>query len=173
MGAFCVTRSNPTHQLTDSTQLNPTQPIASRKIWTQPNTTNNGAYSLVVTCFYTQNLSRTFSQRSINLFTDMGNTHKKFPEGRRCSSEDMIADRQTHTRQTDIHAHRNTPLPYRGRRNAGDVSIPTRRQCTQTAGDGSCHIATNARKIYVAFYFSETHSIGPVRAEKSPSCMWS
>ena len=32
MGPFCVTRSNPTHQLTD-----PTQPITSGKIWTQPN----------------------------------------------------------------------------------------------------------------------------------------
>ena len=48
MGPFCVTRSNPTHQLTD-----PTQPTTSGKIWTphptQTNTTNNGAYSLVVT----------------------------------------------------------------------------------------------------------------------------
>ena len=53
MGPFCVTRSNPTHQLTDPTQ---------------PNTTNNGGYSSVVTYFYTHNLSRTFSQPSINLF---------------------------------------------------------------------------------------------------------
>jgi len=48
MGPFCVTRSNPTHQLTD-----PTQPTTSGKIWTphptQTNTTNNGAYSLVAT----------------------------------------------------------------------------------------------------------------------------
>ena len=43
MGPHCVTRSNPTHQLTD-----PTQPTTSRKIWTQPNITNNGAYSSVV-----------------------------------------------------------------------------------------------------------------------------
>jgi len=32
---------------------------------TQPNTTNNEAYSLVVTHFYTQSLCRTFCQRSI------------------------------------------------------------------------------------------------------------
>jgi len=35
---------------------------------TEPSTTHNGAYSLAVTYFYTQNLSRTFSQPSINLF---------------------------------------------------------------------------------------------------------
>ena len=35
MGPFCVTQSNPTHQLTD-----PTQPTRSGKIWTQPDTTN-------------------------------------------------------------------------------------------------------------------------------------
>jgi len=34
MGPVCVTRSDPTHQLTD-----PTQPTRSGKIWTQPNTT--------------------------------------------------------------------------------------------------------------------------------------
>jgi len=53
MDPFCVARSNSTYQLTD-----PTQPTTSGKIWTQPNTTNNGAYSLVVTYFYTQNLSK-------------------------------------------------------------------------------------------------------------------
>ena len=42
-----------------------TQPTTSGKIWTQPNTTNNGAYSLVVTYFYTKNLSSTFCQPSI------------------------------------------------------------------------------------------------------------
>ena len=53
-GLFCVTLSNPTHQLTDTAQ-----PTRSGKIWTQPNTTNNGAYSLIVTyfLFYTQNSS--------------------------------------------------------------------------------------------------------------------
>ena len=63
MGPFYVTRSNPTHQLTDPTQPNP-------KFWTQPDPTQyNGAYSLVVTYFYAQNSqSRTFSQPSINLF---------------------------------------------------------------------------------------------------------
>jgi len=47
MGPFCVTRSNPTRQLTD--QLNPT---ASEKNWIQPDPNQynyNGAYSLVVT----------------------------------------------------------------------------------------------------------------------------
>jgi len=53
MGPLCVTRSEPTHQLTDPTQ---------------PNKTNIGAYTVIVTYFYTQNLSRTFSQPSINLF---------------------------------------------------------------------------------------------------------
>jgi len=31
-------------------------------------TTNDAVYRLVMTCFYAQNLSRTFSQRSINVF---------------------------------------------------------------------------------------------------------
>ena len=35
---------------------NPTQPTTSGKIWTQPNTANNGAYSLVAMYLYTQNL---------------------------------------------------------------------------------------------------------------------
>jgi len=38
------------------------------------------------------------------------NMRKNFGEDRTCSSEDMIADRQTHT-ETDEHAHHNTPLP--------------------------------------------------------------
>ena len=40
---------------------------------------------------------------------------KKFGGNRACSSEDMIAYRQT---QTDRHAPHNTPLPYRGRFNS-------------------------------------------------------
>ena len=38
---------------------NPTQPTTSGEIWTQPNTTNNGAYSLVATYFipYTEIIS--------------------------------------------------------------------------------------------------------------------
>ena len=52
MGPFCLTQSNPTNQLTD-----PTQPTTIGKIWTQPNKTNNRAYSLVATYFYTPNLS--------------------------------------------------------------------------------------------------------------------
>ena len=57
MGPFCVTESNPTHQLTDSTQPNPPQVEKFGPKPTQPDTTNNRAYSLVVTYFYTQNLS--------------------------------------------------------------------------------------------------------------------
>jgi len=52
MAPFRVTQPNPIYQLTDPTHykwknLDPTQ----------PNTANNGADSLVVTYFYTQNLS--------------------------------------------------------------------------------------------------------------------
>jgi len=36
MGPFCVTRPNPTHQLTDPTQPNPLQ---VKKIWTRPDPT--------------------------------------------------------------------------------------------------------------------------------------
>ena len=45
---------------------------------------------------------------------------EKVGEDRTCSSGDMIADRHTHRereRQTDRHAHHNTPLPYRRRSN--------------------------------------------------------
>ena len=52
--------------------------------------------------------------------TAIGNMHKKFGEDLACSSEDMIADTQTNThrdRQTDRHAHHNTPLRYRRRSN--------------------------------------------------------
>ena len=45
MGPFRVTQTNPTHYKWKN--LDPTQ----------PNTADNGAYSLVVTYFYTQNLS--------------------------------------------------------------------------------------------------------------------
>ena len=55
MGPFCATRSNPTHQLTVPTQPNPQQMENFGPNLTQPNTTNNGAYCLVVTYFYTQN----------------------------------------------------------------------------------------------------------------------
>ena len=41
-----------------------------------------------------------------------GNMRKKFGEDRTRSSEDLIADRQTHG-----HAHYNTVLPYRRRSN--------------------------------------------------------
>jgi len=57
MGPFYVTQSNPTHQVTDPTQVNPLQVEKIGPSPTRPNTTNNRAYSLVVTYFYTQNLS--------------------------------------------------------------------------------------------------------------------
>jgi len=57
MGLLCVTRSNPTHQLTDPTQPNPLQVEKCGRNSTQPNTTNSGAYSLVVTNFHTHKLS--------------------------------------------------------------------------------------------------------------------
>jgi len=53
--------------LCDPIQPNPLQVKKIEPNPTQPNTTNNGAYSLVVTNFYTQNLFRSFSQPSINL----------------------------------------------------------------------------------------------------------
>jgi len=68
MGPFCVNRSNPTHQLTDPPQPNPLQVEKFGPDPTQSNTTNNGVYSLVVTYFLYTDLSRTFSQPSINLF---------------------------------------------------------------------------------------------------------
>ena len=43
MGPLYVTRSNPTHQLTDSTQPNPLQAEKFGPNSTQPNTTNDGA----------------------------------------------------------------------------------------------------------------------------------
>ena len=45
----------------------------------------------------------------------IGNMHKKFGEDRTCSSEGIIADRQT-----DKHSY-NTPLHYRGRSNQLDT----------------------------------------------------
>jgi len=57
MGPFCVTQSIPTHQLTEPTQPNPIQVEKVGPNPTKPGTTNNRAYSLVVTYFYTQNLS--------------------------------------------------------------------------------------------------------------------
>jgi len=57
MGQFCVTQSNPTHQLTDPTQPNPLQVEKFGPNPIQRNTTNDRAYSLVVTYFYTPNLS--------------------------------------------------------------------------------------------------------------------
>ena len=58
MGPFCATRSNPSS----------TQPTTSGNVWTQPNTTNNGAYSLVkLTYFYTLlvNQASTYSCSSL------------------------------------------------------------------------------------------------------------
>jgi len=58
------------------------------------------------------------------------NMHKKNGEDRTRVSEDMIADRQTHThRETDRHAHHNTPLPHRGRSNyTGETLTRSRRR---------------------------------------------
>jgi len=67
MGPFCVTRSNPTHQLTDPTQPNPLQVENFGPNPTQPNTTNNGVYSLVVT-YFIHGIYLLLSQSSINLF---------------------------------------------------------------------------------------------------------
>jgi len=55
MVPFRVTRSNPIHQLTDPTQLDLSGKIAPNP--TQSNTTNSGAYMLVVMYFSTRNLS--------------------------------------------------------------------------------------------------------------------
>ena len=46
MGPFYVTRSNPTHQLTDPTQPNTLQIEKFGPNPTQPNTTNSGDYRL-------------------------------------------------------------------------------------------------------------------------------
>jgi len=51
------TQPNPSHQVTDPFLPNPLQVEKLGPNSTPPNATNNGAYSLVVTCFYTQNLS--------------------------------------------------------------------------------------------------------------------
>jgi len=59
---------NPSADLPNPTQPNPLQVEKFGPNPTQPNATNNGAYSLVVTRFYTHNLSRIFSLPSINLF---------------------------------------------------------------------------------------------------------
>jgi len=56
IGPFCLTRSNPTHQLTDPTKHNPQQVEKFGHNPTRTNTTNNGAYSLAVKYIYTLNL---------------------------------------------------------------------------------------------------------------------
>jgi len=57
MVPFRVTRSNPTHQLTDPTQPDPLQVEKFGPNPTQSNTTDNGAYILVVMYFSTRKLS--------------------------------------------------------------------------------------------------------------------
>jgi len=59
---------SPSANWPDQTQVGKFGPNLTRPKPTQPNTTNNGAYTLAVTYFYTRNLSRIFSQPSINLF---------------------------------------------------------------------------------------------------------
>ena len=56
-GSILCDSIQPTHQLTDPTQPDPIQVEKFGPNPTQPNTTNNRADSLVVTYFYTQNLS--------------------------------------------------------------------------------------------------------------------
>jgi len=68
----------------------------------------------------------------------IGSMCKKIGEYRMCSSEDMIADKHTQTdRQTDRHAHHNTPLLYRGR--VKNQNGATKRQQTQNAQPSSVH----------------------------------
>jgi len=43
----------------------------------------------------------------------VGNTHEKYGEAQTCGCRSMQAERRTR-RQTDRHAHHNTPLPYWG-----------------------------------------------------------
>jgi len=64
---FCVTRSNPTHQLTDPTQPNPPQLEKFGPNPSQPDTINNGAYSLVVAYF----IHRTY----LELVVDQASTY--------------------------------------------------------------------------------------------------
>ena len=59
---------DPTQPINWLTQPNPTHKWENLDT-TQPNTTHNGVYSLGMTYFYTENLSRTSRQPGINLFT--------------------------------------------------------------------------------------------------------
>ena len=68
MGPFCVTRSNPTHQLTDPTKPNPLQVGKFGPDPTQPNTTNNRAYSLAVK-YLTVGCNQILSSRALNSLT--------------------------------------------------------------------------------------------------------
>ena len=66
---------------------NPTKPNTSGRIWTQPYTTNNGAYSLVVTYFYTKNLACIFCQPSMffTVITHMKNSVSISFKNKKCS----------------------------------------------------------------------------------------
>ena len=58
-------------------------------------------------------------------------------------SEYMIADRQTHRhRRTHSHAHHNTPLSYRGRRDKAIVDIRLRPRSGDAPGGSVCVYAT-------------------------------
>jgi len=76
---------------------------------------------------------------------------KNFGEDRTCSSEDMIADRQTHR-----HAHHNTPLRHRG---GGGRS--NKRDCmsvhVQLQSGGSTSRLQTVRHSAVNFRHSESH----------------
>ena len=82
MGPFCVTQPNPTHYKWKN--LDPTQ----------PNTTNNGAYSLVVTYFYTKNLSCIFCQPSMffTVITHMKNSVIISFKNKKCSKHKVVED---------------------------------------------------------------------------------
>ena len=68
--------------------------------------------------------------------TAIGNRHN-FSEDRTCSSEDMIMDRQT-----DRHAHHNTPIPYGS---GGGVKL-----CKiKTSGNGLGYLYTTSRAFRV------------------------
>jgi len=93
---------------------NPTKPNTSGRIWTRPNTTNNGAYSLVVTYFYTKNLSCIFCQPSMlfTVITHMKNSVIISFKNKKCSKHKVnipvptihsaVLTENTHTRLTAL-----------------------------------------------------------------------
>jgi len=68
-GSILCDPTQPNPSADDSTQPNPLQVEKFGPNPTQPNTTNNGAYSLVVTYFYTKNLSCIFVNQACSLLS--------------------------------------------------------------------------------------------------------